>query len=419
MPKSTLLNSRMKKYAYRDAQEIYQDIPTTPNGLPLGQIEAMRDKYGENRLTGRRNDTLWYRLRRAFINPFTMILFVLAVISFITDVLLVSNFSRNITTVVIICVMILISGAIRLMQELRAKNASDRLERLIHANVTVKRGGVLADVPAEKLVVGDLVFLSAGDRIPADLRLIRTQDLFVSQAAVTGESAILEKSSRANRYSELTPLTQLDNLAFMATSVISGKGEGVVLAVGKDTLYGNFIRPDSDGVSAFQNGANSIAWVMLRFMAVLVPVVFLVSGITKGSWVASFVFALSVAVGLTPEMLPMVVTACLAKGSLSLSKKRTIVKNIDAMQVFGSMDVLCMDKTGTLTNENILLEYYMDVLGNENSEALHLAYLNSFYHSGDVYKRQEYLWDTTKQSTGSWARSSKCCARCRRSPGYR
>ena len=151
----------MKKYAYRDAQEIYQDIPTTPNGLPLGQIEAMRDKYGENRLTGRRNDTLWYRLRRAFINPFTMILFVLAVISFITDVLLVSNFSRNITTVVIICVMILISGAIRLMQELRAKNASDRLERLIHANVTVKRGGVLADVPAEKLVVGDLVFLSA------------------------------------------------------------------------------------------------------------------------------------------------------------------------------------------------------------------------------------------------------------------
>ncbi|WP_455759697.1 magnesium-translocating P-type ATPase [Cloacibacillus evryensis] len=382
MPKSTLLNSRMKKYAYRDAQEIYQDIPTTPNGLPLGQIEAMRDKYGENRLTGRKNDTLWYRLRRAFINPFTMILFVLAVISFITDVLLVSNFSRNITTVVIICVMILISGAIRLMQELRAKNASDRLERLIHANVTVKRGGVLADVPAEKLVVGDLVFLSAGDRIPADLRLIRTQDLFVSQAAVTGESAILEKSSRANRYSELTPLTQLDNLAFMATSVISGKGEGVVLAVGKDTLYGNFIRPDSDGVSAFQNGANSIAWVMLRFMAVLVPVVFLVSGITKGSWVASFVFALSVAVGLTPEMLPMVVTACLAKGSLSLSKKRTIVKNIDAMQVFGSMDVLCMDKTGTLTNENILLEYYMDVLGNENSEALHLAYLNSFYHSG-------------------------------------
>lgn len=382
MPKSTLLNSRMKKYAYRDAQEICQDIPTTLNGLPIDQVEAMREQYGENQLTGRKNDTLWYRFRRAFINPFTIILFVLAVVSLITDVLLVSDFSRNITTVVIICVMILISGTIRLAQELRAKNASDRLDRLIHANVTVKRGGVLVDIPAEKLVVGDLVFLSAGDRIPADLRLVETQDLFVSQAAITGESAILEKSSRTSYYTERLPLTQLDNLAFMATTVISGKGRGVVLAVGKDTLYGNFIRPDAEESTAFQKGAGSIAWVMLRFMAVLVPVVFLVSGITKGNWVDSFVFALSVAVGLTPEMLPMVITACLAKGSISLSKKQTIVKNINAMQGFGSMDVLCMDKTGTLTNESILLEYYMDVLGNEDTKTLQFAYLNSLYHSG-------------------------------------
>ncbi|MFR5881564.1 MAG: hypothetical protein ACLUEQ_12560 [Cloacibacillus evryensis] len=318
------------------------------------------------------------RLRRAFINPFTMILFVLAVISFITDVLLVSNFSRNITTVVIICVMILISGAIRLMQELRAKNASDRLERLIHANVTVKRGGVLADVPAEKLVVGDLVFLSAGDRIPADLRLIG-QDLFVSQAAVTGESAILEKSSRANRYSELTPLTQLDNLAFMATSVISGKGEGVVLAVGKDTLYGNFIRPDSDGVSAFQNGANSIAWVMLRLWRSLCRWCFWCPASPRAvGWRPSSL--LSVAVGLTPEMLPMVVTACLAKAA-SRCQKRTIVKNIDYAGLWQHGYCFVWTRPA-LTSENILLEYYMDVLGNENSEALHLAYLNSFYHSG-------------------------------------
>ena len=382
MPKSTLLNSRMKKYAYCDAQEIYQDIPTTTDGLPLEQVEVMRELYGENQLAGRKSDTLWYRFRRAFVNPFTIILIVLAIVSFITDVLLPADFSENMTTVVIICVMILISGTIRLVQELRAKNASDQLERLIHANVTVKRGGVLVDIPAENLVVGDLVFLSAGDRIPADLRLVKTQDLFISQAAITGESEILEKSSRTNLYSEQLPLTQLDNLAFMATTVISGRGEGVVLAVGKDTLYGNFIHPDSDGSTAFQKGAGSIAWVLLRFMAILVPVVFLASGITKGNWVESFVFALSVAVGLTPEMLPMVITACLAKGSLSLSKKQTIVRNINAMQGFGSMDVLCMDKTGTLTNENILLEYYMDVLGNEDAKALRLAYLNSCYHSG-------------------------------------
>ena len=372
----------MKRYAYCESSEIYQNLITSPNGLSLEQVEVMGDKYGENRLVGMKNDTLWYRLRRAFINPFTVILFVLAVVSFITDVVLASNFTKNITTVVIICVMILISGAIRLVQELRAKNASAQLDRLVHANVTVKRDSILVNIPAEKLVVGDLIMLSAGERIAADIRLIKTTDLFVSEAAITGESAILEKSSRTCSYAEQEPLSQLENLAFMGTTVISGKGEGIVLAVGKETLYGNFVKPDSDSTSAFQRGANSIAWVMIRFMAVLIPIVFIVSGITKGSWLGSFVFALSVAVGLTPEMLPMVITACLAKGSLSMSKKQTIIKNINAMQGFGSMDVLCMDKTGTVTNESILLEYYMDILGNESSEVLDLAYLNSYYHSG-------------------------------------
>jgi Mg2+-importing ATPase len=168
----------------------------------------------------------------------------------------------------------------------------------------------------------------------------------------------------------------------MATTVISGRGEGIVLAVGKDTLYGSFTKPDPDDKNSFQKGANSIAWVMLRFMAVLVPIVFVILGITGGKWLESFAFALSVAVGLMPEMLPMVITACLAKGSLAMSKKQTIIKDINAMQGFGSMDVLCMDKTGTLTNESILLEYYMDILGNENTEVLDLAYLNSAYHSG-------------------------------------
>ncbi len=382
MPKSTLLNSRMKKYAYCDAQEIYQDIPTTTDGLPLEQVEAMRELYGENQLAGRKSDTLWYRFRRAFVNPFTIILIVLAIVSFITDVLLPADFSENMTTVVIICVMILISGTIRLVQELRAKNASDQLERLIHANVTVKRGGVLVDIPAENLVVGDLVFLSAGDRILADLRLVKTQDLFISQAAITGESEILEKSSRTNLYSEQLPLTQLDNLAFMATTVISGRGEGVVLAVGKDTLYGNFIHPDSDGSTAFQKGAGSIAWVLLRFMAILVPVVFLASGITKGNWVESFVFALSVAVGLTPEMLPMIVTTCLAKGAVAMSKKKTIVKNLNSIQNFGAIDVLCTDKTGTLTQDKVVLEYHLDVMGNEDARVLRHAYLNSYFQTG-------------------------------------
>ncbi|WP_027641966.1 magnesium-translocating P-type ATPase [Enterocloster clostridioformis] len=382
MSKTTLLDSRIKKYAYREASEIYRDIGASPDGLSSEQVETMRERYGTNSFTERNNDTTAHRLRRAFINPFNVILFVLGIVSLVTDVILASNFARNATTAIIIFSMILISGVIRLIQELRAKNAAEQLDRLIHESITVKRGGELMEIPAEELVVGDLVLFSAGDRVPADIRLIKVTDLFISQAAITGESAILEKSSRRLSYGSQETLTQLENLAFMATTVISGKGEGIVLAVGKDTLYGSFTKIDSDDKNFFQKGANSIAWVMLRFMAVLVPTVFVVLGISGGKWMESFAFALSVAVGLMPEMLPMVITACLAKGSLAMSKKQTIIKDINAMQGFGSMDVLCMDKTGTLTNESILLEYYMDILGNENTEVLDLAFLNSIYHSG-------------------------------------
>lgn len=382
MSKTTLFDSRIKKYAYREPAQIYKDIGASPDGLSREQVEVMREKFGANSFAGRKNDTMLRRLRRAFINPFNVILFILGIISLVTDVLLASDFSKNASTAIIILSMILISGTIRLIQELRAKNAAQQLDRLIHESITVRRGGELLEIPAEKLVVGDVVLLSAGDRVPADIRLTRVTDLFVSQAAITGESAILEKSSRTLGYGNPETLTQLENLAFMATTVISGKGEGVVLAVGKDTLYGSFAKPDAEEKTSFQQGANSIAWVMLRFMAVMIPFVFILLGITGGKWLESFAFALSVAVGLMPEMLPMVITACLARGSLSMSRKQTIIKNIDAMQGFGSMDVLCMDKTGTLTNESILLEYYMDVLGNESGEVLDLAFLNSIYHSG-------------------------------------
>lgn len=382
MPKTTLIDCCIKKYAYREVSQIYQELEISGEGLSQSQVELMRDKYGINSFSQRRNDTMLRLLRRAFINPFNIILLVLGIISLATDVVLVSNFARNATTAVIIFSMILISGTIRLVQELRAKNASKQLNRLIHESITLRRAGEVKEIPAEELVVGDIVLLAAGDRVPADLRLTKVSDLYLSQAAITGESAILEKNAQALSYSNSESLTQLENLAFMATTVISGKGEGIVLAVGKDTLYGSFTKEDPDEKQSFQKGANSIAWVMLRFIAVLIPIVFILLQITGGRWLESFAFALSVAVGLMPEMLPMVITACLARGSLSMSKKQTIIKDINAMQGFGSMDVLCMDKTGTLTNESILLEYYMDVLGNESGQVLDLAFLNSAYHSG-------------------------------------
>ena len=382
MPKTTLFDSRIKKYAYREIEDIYKELGVSSDGLTSEQVEIMREKYGSNTFAGQKNDTVLHCLRRAFINPFNIILFVLGVISLATDVFLASDFTKNATTAIIIFSMILISGTIRLIQELRAKNATHQLDRLIHETITVRRNGELSEIPAEDLTVGDIVLLSAGDRVPADIRLIKTKDLFISQAAITGESAISEKNSSSLRHSDSEPITQLDNLAFMATAVISGKGEGIVLAVGSDTLYGNFTKPDSEDKKSFQQGASSIALVMLRFVMVLVPIVFVILGITGGKWLVSFAFALSIAVGLIPEMLPMVITACLARGSLSMSRKQTIIKDINAMQGFGSMDVLCMDKTGTLTNESVLLEYYMDILGNESSEVLDFAFLNSFYHSG-------------------------------------
>lgn len=381
MNKTSLLNNRMKKYAHCDTAVLYNDLGITRNGLRLEQIEVMKKKYGNNDIVAGKTDTIGFRLRRAFINPFTMILFVLAIVSFVTDVWHTNTFHKNATSIIIL-VMILFSGVIRFIQEIRSKQAYDQLDRLVHTYIRVKRDGVIIKIPAEDLVVGDRVYLSAGDRVPADMRLINTLDLFVSQSAITGESGILEKNSGIHNYTEQTAFSQYENLVFMGTTVISGKGEGVVLAVGKETLYGNFIQPNAFTSTSFQKGANSIAWVLFRFMAVLVPIVFVVSGMTKGNWMESFLFALSVAVGLTPELLPMVITACLAKGSISMSKKQTIIKDINAMQGFGSMDVLCMDKTGTLTNENILLEYYMDILGNESNEVLHFSYLNSLYHSG-------------------------------------
>ena len=382
MSKATLMDCCIKKYAYKEISQIYRELGASPDGLSQTQIESMREMYGVNSFSGRKNDTMLPRLRRAFINPFNIILLVLGMISLATDVVLASDFARNATTAVIIFSMILISGTIRLIQEIRAKNASKQLNRLIHESITVRREGELREIPAEELVVGDIVLFSAGDRVPADIRLTKVSDLFISQAAITGESAILEKNAQVSSYSNPESLPQLENLAFMATTVISGKGEGIVLAVGKDTLYGSFAKEDPDEKQSFQKGANSIAWVMLRFIAVLIPVVFILLKITGGKWLESFAFALSVAVGLMPEMLPMVITACLARGSLSMSRKQTIIKDINAMQGFGSMDVLCMDKTGTLTNESILLEYYMDVLGNESDQVLDFAFLNSSYHSG-------------------------------------
>lgn len=371
---------RAELAACQDVCALYHELNTSDRGLADDQVVLMRRQHGVNRLE-RERDTLPRCLARAFLNPFNLILIVLGVISLATDAALSSSYAHHVTTAAVIFVMVAVSGAVRLIEELRAKKAADQLGRLVRENVTVRRGGTLIEIPAEELVVGDLVTLSAGERVPADMRLVRSKDLFVSQAAITGESAAAEKHATSCAAGSTMPLTHCENLVFMATTVVGGDAEGIVVAVGADTLYGGLAGGDSVRGS-FLAGTASIARVLVRFMVVLVPLIFVLIGVTGGNWLEAFVFALAVAVGLVPELLPMVVTACLAKGSLAMGRARVIVKNIDAMQGFGSIDVLCLDKTGTLTNESILLEYYLDVLGNEDARVLDAAFLNSSYHTG-------------------------------------
>lgn len=376
------IHRRILDYAFTDIDVLYEDFHISEHGYTDEEAEESRAQYGSNILSGRASDTVFYRLRRAFMNPFAVILLVLAAISFVTDVLLASNFSRNKNTVIIILCMLFISGIVRFTQEMRAKRISDHLTRMIASNVLVHRNGKWSGVSSTELVVGDSIRFFAGDRIPADIRLTSVDDLFVSQAVLTGESAILEKNTDILSREKVESYAEYDNIAFMGSSVIGGSGEGIVLAVGKDTVYGGFSGTKRNSKNGFDQGANSIAWVLIRFMAVLIPVVLVACGLTQGNWISAFLFALSVAVGLTPEMLPMVINACLAKGSAAMGKKQTVVKNINAMQGFGSMDILCVDKTGTLTGDTVLLEYYMDILGNESERVLDLAYLNSLYHTG-------------------------------------
>ncbi len=356
------IHPRVAEYAEKEAGDLAGALGLPARGYTEEEAEARRAAFGANALEGRPEDTVAHRLRRAFVNPFSVVLFVLAGISFVTDVLLASNYSRDVTTAAIILSMLLVGGSVRFVQELRSKRVADRLTGLMATTVPAWREGRWQELPSAELVVGDRVRLSAGDRVPADLRLTAAAELFVTQSVLTGKSAILEKTARPLPKSENRPFAQYDNIAFMGSAVVGGSGEGIVLAVGPDTVYGGFSAGGPDRKNGFDRGANSIAWVLIRFMMVMVPLVFFLNGLTKGDWLAAFLFAISIAVGLTPELLPMVTSACLAKGAVSMSREKTIVKNLNSIQNFGAIDILCTDKTGTLTQDQVVLEYHMDVM---------------------------------------------------------
>lgn len=380
----------IKEAAAFSIPEILNTLHTTPSGLDEEAVSLNRTRYGSNSITREKKKSVLGRSLSAFTNPFTIILFLLALISCLTDIVFplfcilgTGPEDFNPSTVIIILSIILISGILRFIEEKKSSNATEKLMAMITTTCTVtRRGKEREEIPLGDLVVGDIVHLSAGDMVPADVRILEAGDFFVSQAALTGESIPVEKTG--GPCTAEGSITDYPDIAFMASNVISGCAEAVVIRTGDKTLLGSMASTgrEKDEETNFTKGVNSVSRLLLRFMLVMVPLVFFINGITKGDWLNAFMFGVSIAIGLTPEMLPMIVTTCLAKGAVSLSRQNTIVKKLNSIQDFGAVDVLCTDKTGTLTQNRVMLEYHLNVNGEEDVKVLRLAYLNSYFQTG-------------------------------------
>ena len=354
-------------------------------GLTEEQVEENRDLYGENVITKGQEDSIFKKIYESIINPFTVILLVIALVSLVTNVWLAKPGEEDPTTSIIIVVLVLISGGIRFIQELRSDRAASNLSRLIVNTATVIREGAEQELPIDELVVGDIIKLSAGDMIPADVLLLDSRDFFVQQSGLTGESDAVEKICLTKADGQnLDSLLETESLAFMGTNVISGRATALVLVVGDETMMGAIEQTLNtyDEPTSFEREMNSISWLLIRLMLVMVPVVFFINGLTDGDWLEAGVFALSVGVGLTPEMLPMIITASLAKGSIIMAQEKVVIKKLNAIQDLGAIDILCTDKTGTLTQDEIVLEYPLDIHGDLDLAVLRRAFLNSYYQTG-------------------------------------
>lgn len=383
--RTRLVGERLADLSARPGDQALRDLSAGRHGLTHDEAALRLERHGPN-VVARERAPRWYaQLAKAYANPFIGVLVFLAGIMYWQD--------PADPGVVILSVMIGISGLLRFWQEFRSGRAADALKRLVTTTCAVQRraGGGSApttfEMPMDRVVPGDLVRLAAGDLIPADLRLVTSKDLMVSQAALSGESLPVAKAdTRADDPGQTLTRdpVEADNLVLMGTSVTSGTATGVVVATGADTWFGSMAgslvgeRPQTN----FDTGVRKVSFLLIRFMLVMVPVVFMINGFTKGDWDEAFLFGIAVAVGLTPEMLPMVVSANLARGAVAMSRRKVVVKRLNAIQNLGAMDVLCTDKTGTLTEDRIVLDRYLDVHGDEDDEVLEYGYLNAHFQTG-------------------------------------
>lgn len=371
--------------------ELFRELNSSEEGLAAERVDAAREFYGANAVAQATKRPLPLRLLAAFADPFTYILVFIAAVSVLTDWIFATGADRDLSTPLIIGTMVLVSGVLRFIQDEKSTVAAEALAEMVESCAEVERDGDGGnETPIDEIVIGDVVHLSSGDVVPADLRIFSARDLFVSQASLTGESEPVEKraslaaDASATAAASAPALTDLESLAFMGSTVISGNARGIVVATGARTMFG-----EATGTLAgrkretsFDAGIKSTSRLLMRLMLAMLPVVFVVSGATKDDWVSALLFSLSVAVGLTPEMLPMLVTTCLGKGAVDLSRHHVIVKRLDAIQDLGAIDVLCTDKTGTLTEDRIVLERHLDVNGREDTRVLRYAFLNSYFSTG-------------------------------------
>ena len=384
-------------------KECYKVYKTQKNGLLESEAEERLKTYGPNTVAHEKVAPVIVQFFQAFNNPFIIVLFILALISLFTDYWLPTKRAEetDLTSVIIIITMILLSGLLRFWQEVKTNNAALALKSLVKTTTNVERRSIVNDessrreISIETLVPGDIVHLSAGDLVPADIRIISSKDLFISQAALSGESLPIEKYDIFSSVSQKKggdfgkdeineDLLSIDNICLMGTNISSGFATGIVVATGANTYFGGLAKSivGSRSQTSFDRGVNSVSWLLIKFMAIMVPIVFLINGLTKGDWVSALLFALAIAVGLTPEMLPMIVNANLAKGAITMAKKKVVVKRLNAIQNLGAMDVLCTDKTGTLTQDRIVLSNFYAINLTNHPQVLQWAWLNSFHQSG-------------------------------------
>ncbi len=368
------VSPRLREAARLPAGGALELLQSRPGGLSQEQAEQRLEEYGPNVVAQEKRHTWIALLGHALVNPLVVLLLILAIVALATG---------DFRAAIVMFAMVGLGVVLRLVQETRADMAAARLKAMISVTATVVRDGTAREVPLAELVPGDVVKLAAGDMIPADVRVLTCKDLFIIQASLTGESLPVEKTEAPVDATGRSPL-ELTDACFLGTSVESGTATALVVATGLDTYLGAMskalVGPPVE--TSFDKGVRRFTWLMIRFMSVMVPSVFLINGLTKGDWAEAFFFAMAVAVGLTPEMLPMIVTVCLSSGAIAMGRKKVIVKRLNSIQNFGAMDVLCTDKTGTLTLDRVIIEKHCDVVRKEDDDVLALVYLNSHFQTG-------------------------------------